>query len=102
VSEPQHDDGQQWIRDGLNELAERGLVEFAGFVGTEPTFRATRRARNIREEEFHRLRNACGRLLRKFHHETTCGSDGWHWAECESLVDALGWMDYDEFDLHSA
>jgi len=41
-----------------------------------------------------RLEEAAFRLLRKFHIETDCGEDGDHWAECDNLVDAVGWISW--------
>lgn len=38
---------------------------------------------------------AAFRLLRKFHCETACGRGGMHWAECDALVDAFGWVSWE-------
>ena len=38
------------------------------------------------------------RLLVKFHNETECGEGGDHWAECEALVDAIGWVSWEVWD----
>lgn len=39
------------------------------------------------------------RLLQKFHQETDCGEGGDHWAECDALVDAFGWVSWEAWKL---
>lgn len=41
---------------------------------------------------------AAYRLLRKFHREAECGNKRMHWAECEGLVDAFGWVSWEAWD----
>ena len=41
------------------------------------------------------VEEAAFRLLQKFHRETVCGRRGDHWAECEALVDVLGWESWE-------
>ncbi len=41
------------------------------------------------------LENAAYGALRKFHRESDCGKDGVHWAECERLVDEVGWESWE-------
>ncbi len=46
------------------------------------------------QERLAEVEEAAFRLLHKFHRETDCGRGavrGDHWAECDRLVDALGW-----------
>ena len=38
------------------------------------------------------------RLLVKFHNETECGEGGDHWAECDALVAAFGWVSWEAWD----
>ena len=45
-----------------------------------------------------RMEEAAFRLLRKFHKETECGEGGDHWAECEGLVEAAGWLSWEVWE----
>ena len=47
------------------------------------------------DDYIERLEPAVFRLLQKFHIETDCGRDGDHWAECDALVDAVGWLSWE-------
>ncbi len=49
-----------------------------------------RRALVNRRKHDHYLQRRSEDLLRKFHVQTECGTDGMHWNECEMLAQLLG------------